>query len=163
MIFKGNHRAAYERPQITTVKANLQMEKTGLGMSIIQNGAFLQILNILKDGVVAKNGQLLAGDVLFKIGYDDVLGCSLREVKQILNVVPIGSHLQVLVYRGLIDIPSDWDNMGNSSKENTAGCVNSATDNIYSSSDEEEEDQSHVRVLSVGVDIGHDIMLHNEE
>lgn len=50
----------------------------------------------------------LAGDVLIKIGYADVLGWTLRELRQLLHNIPVGTTLQIRVYRDFVEVPQCW-------------------------------------------------------
>ncbi|XP_007667494.1 PDZ domain-containing protein 9 isoform X1 [Ornithorhynchus anatinus] len=95
----------------TTLKTNIKMGYQGLGLIIIQNGPYLQITNLLEKGAAAKNGRLKPGDVLIKIGHTNVLGYTLRELLQFLYSIPIGTVLQIRVYRDFMDIPQEWQNV----------------------------------------------------
>nr|XP_038043045.1 PDZ domain-containing protein 9 isoform X2 [Anas platyrhynchos] len=48
------------------------------------------------------------GDVLIKIGHADVLGCTLQELRKILRNIPVGTTLQIRVYRNFIEVPQHW-------------------------------------------------------
>lgn len=50
----------------------------------------------------------LAGDVLVKIGHANVIGWTLRELRQLLHNIPIGTTLQIKVYRDLVEVPQHW-------------------------------------------------------
>ncbi|XP_037238716.1 PDZ domain-containing protein 9 isoform X2 [Falco rusticolus] len=47
-------------------------------------------------------------DVLTKIGHANILGWTLQELGQLLHNVPIGTTLQIRVYRDFIEIPQHW-------------------------------------------------------
>ncbi|KAK9393163.1 PDZ domain-containing protein 9 [Crotalus adamanteus] len=91
-----------------TIKTNIQMDEDGLGIILIQNGPYLQVSGVVDKGAAAKDGKLQAGDILLKIGHANVLGWTLRELRQLLHTVPIGTVLQIQVYRDFIKIPSRW-------------------------------------------------------
>ncbi|KAM3826799.1 PDZ domain-containing protein 9 [Vipera latastei] len=92
----------------TTIKTNIQMDEDGLGIILIQNGPYLQVSGVVEKSAAAKDGKLQAGDILLKIGHANVLGWTLRELRQLLHTVPIGTVLQIQVYRDFIKIPSRW-------------------------------------------------------
>ncbi|XP_040431226.1 PDZ domain-containing protein 9 isoform X2 [Cygnus olor] len=48
------------------------------------------------------------GDVLIKIGHADVLGCTLQELGKLLLNIPVGTTLQIRVYRDFIEVPQHW-------------------------------------------------------
>lgn len=50
----------------------------------------------------------VSGDILLKIGHANVLGWTLRELRQLLHTAPIGTILQIQVYRDFIKIPNRW-------------------------------------------------------
>jgi len=58
--------------------------------------------------LIAVNLFSLAGDVLIKIGHADVLGWTLRELRQLLHKIPIGTALQIRVYRDFVEVPQHW-------------------------------------------------------
>ncbi|XP_063171145.1 PDZ domain-containing protein 9 [Candoia aspera] len=93
----------------TTIKTNIQMDKDGLGFILIQNGPYLQISGLVEKGAAARDGKLQGGDILLKIGHANVLGWTLRELRQLLHTVPIGTVLQIQVYRDFIKIPGRWE------------------------------------------------------
>ncbi|KAM6423849.1 PDZ domain-containing protein 9 [Liasis olivaceus] len=93
----------------TTIKTNIQMDEDGLGFILIQNGPYLQISGLVEKGAAARDGKLQAGDILLKIGHANVLGWTLRELRQLLHTVPIGTVLQIQVYRDFIKIPGRWE------------------------------------------------------
>uniref|UniRef100_U3I4H4 PDZ domain containing 9 n=1 Tax=Anas platyrhynchos platyrhynchos TaxID=8840 RepID=U3I4H4_ANAPP len=82
--------------------------KQGLGLIIIQNGPYLQIMCLVEKSSAAKDGKLKPGDVLIKIGHADVLGCTLQELRKILRNIPVGTTLQIRVYRNFIEVPQHW-------------------------------------------------------
>ncbi|KAM9012482.1 PDZ domain-containing protein 9 isoform 4-T5 [Ara ararauna] len=47
-------------------------------------------------------------DVLIKIGHATILGWTLRQLRQLLHNIPIGTTLQIRVYRDLVEVPQDW-------------------------------------------------------
>ncbi|XP_030067925.1 PDZ domain-containing protein 9 [Microcaecilia unicolor] len=94
-----------------TLKTNLRMGSKGLGLVIIKNGPYVQITNLVEKGSAARNGRLKPGDILIKIGHANVLGYSLREIRKLLQGIPIGTELQIMVYRDLVDVPPEWQNV----------------------------------------------------
>ncbi|KAF1539514.1 PDZ domain-containing protein 9, partial [Eudyptula minor] len=93
---------------IATLKANIRMSEQGLGLIIIQNGPYLQITSLVEKSFAANDGKLKPGDVLIKIGYADVLGWTLRELRQLLHNIPVGTTLQIRVYRDFVEVPQCW-------------------------------------------------------
>nr|XP_033818950.1 PDZ domain-containing protein 9 isoform X2 [Geotrypetes seraphini] len=87
------------------------MGSRGLGLVIIKNGPYIQIANLVEKGSAARNGRLKPGDILVKIGHANVLGYTLREVRKLLQDIPIGTELQIMVYRDLVDVPPEWQNV----------------------------------------------------
>ncbi|XP_013032501.3 PDZ domain-containing protein 9 [Anser cygnoides] len=92
----------------TVLKANIRTGKQGLGLIIIQNGPYLQIICLVEKSSAAKDGKLKPGDVLIKIGHADVLGCTLQELGKLLLNIPVGTTLQIRVYRDFIEVPQHW-------------------------------------------------------
>ncbi|KAM6299244.1 PDZ domain-containing protein 9 [Aegotheles albertisi] len=93
---------------IASLKANIRMREQGLGLIIIQNGPYLQITSLVENSSAANNGKLKPGDVLIKIGHAYVLGWTLRELRQLLHNIPIGTTLQIRVYRDFVKVPQCW-------------------------------------------------------
>ncbi|XP_009320069.1 PREDICTED: PDZ domain-containing protein 9 [Pygoscelis adeliae] len=93
---------------IATLKANIRMNEQGLGLIIIQNGPYLQIISLVEKSSAANDGKLKPGDVLIKIGYADVLGWTLRELRQLLHNIPVGTTVQIRVYRDFVEVPQCW-------------------------------------------------------
>ncbi|XP_050822738.1 PDZ domain-containing protein 9 [Gopherus flavomarginatus] len=93
-----------------TLKTNIKMEEQGLGLIVIQNGPYLQMTSLVEKGSAAKNGRLKPGDILIKIGHANVLGWTLRELWQLLHNIPIGTVLQIRVYRDFVEVPQCWQN-----------------------------------------------------
>ncbi|XP_009985883.1 PREDICTED: PDZ domain-containing protein 9 [Tauraco erythrolophus] len=122
---------------ITALKANIRMSEKGLGLIIIQNGPYLQITSLVEKSSAANNGKLKPvsailvlvlellvctpvepvscdkpewreGDVLIKIGHANILGWTLRELGQLLHNIPIGTTLQIRVYRDFVEVPQHW-------------------------------------------------------
>ncbi|XP_069666183.1 PDZ domain-containing protein 9 isoform X2 [Haliaeetus albicilla] len=93
---------------IAALKANIRMGEQGLGLIIIQNGPYLQITSLVEKSSAANNGKLKPGDVLIKIGHANVLGWTLRELRQLLHNIPIGTTLQIRVYRDFVEVPQHW-------------------------------------------------------
>ncbi|PKK21863.1 PDZ domain containing 9 [Columba livia] len=93
---------------ITAVKANIRMGERGLGLIVIQNGSYLQITSLVEKSSAANDGKLKPGDVLVKIGHANVIGWTLRELRQLLHNIPIGTTLQIKVYRDLVEVPQHW-------------------------------------------------------
>ncbi|XP_056190751.1 PDZ domain-containing protein 9 isoform X1 [Falco biarmicus] len=97
-----------QHTRIATLKANIRMGEQGLGLIIIQNGPYLQIASLVEKSSAANDGKLKPGDVLTKIGHANILGWTLQELGQLLHNVPIGTTLQIRVYRDFIEIPQHW-------------------------------------------------------
>ncbi|XP_067407079.1 PDZ domain-containing protein 9 isoform X2 [Emydura macquarii macquarii] len=93
-----------------TLKTNIKMGEQGLGLIVIQNGPYLQITSLVEKSSAAKNGRLKPGDVLIKIGHANILGWTLRELWQLLHNIPIGTDLQIRVYRDFVEVPQHWQN-----------------------------------------------------
>ncbi|XP_053898743.1 PDZ domain-containing protein 9 [Malaclemys terrapin pileata] len=93
-----------------TLKTNIKMGEQGLGLIVIQNGPYLQMTSLVEKGSAAKNGRLKPGDILIKIGHANVLGWTLRELWQLLHNIPIGTVLQIRVYRDFVEVPQHWQN-----------------------------------------------------
>ncbi|XP_062820511.1 PDZ domain-containing protein 9 [Anolis carolinensis] len=93
----------------TTVKTNIQMEEDGLGLILIQNGPYLQIASLVEKSAAERDGKLQSGDTLLKIGHANVLGWTLRELRQLLHNTPIGTVLQIQVYRDFMKLPKRWE------------------------------------------------------
>ncbi|XP_025062781.1 PDZ domain-containing protein 9 [Alligator sinensis] len=92
----------------TTLKTNIRMGEQGLGLIIIQNGPYLQITSLVEKCSAASNGRLKPGDILIKIGHANVLGWTLRELRQLLYNIPVGTSLQIKVYRDFVEVPEHW-------------------------------------------------------
>ncbi|XP_069502649.1 PDZ domain-containing protein 9, partial [Ambystoma mexicanum] len=177
----------------TTLKTYLSLDADGLGLALIQNGPYLQIVDIVENGAAARNGRLKPGDILIKIGHANVLGCTLREVRQMLARTPIGTALQIMVYRDLVDVPQEWEAESPSQVPPTP--FPSKEKDAWTSSEEEEDEDinletnfrhvmatksfwydsstelppvskywhsvnKNTRILTVGQDIGCDVMIH---
>ncbi|XP_010218364.1 PREDICTED: PDZ domain-containing protein 9 [Tinamus guttatus] len=84
------------------------MGEQGLGLIVIQNGSYLQITNLVEEGSAAQNGKLKPGDILIKIGHANVLGWTLRELRQLLHNIPVGTNLQIRVCRDFVELPQHW-------------------------------------------------------
>ncbi|XP_057272869.1 PDZ domain-containing protein 9 [Pezoporus wallicus] len=93
---------------VAVLKATLRMGKHGLGLIVIQNGPYLQIISIVEKSSAAKDGRLKPGDVLIKIGHATILGWTLQQLRQLLHNIPIGTTLQIRVYRDFVEVPQDW-------------------------------------------------------
>nr|XP_060640179.1 PDZ domain-containing protein 9 [Anolis sagrei ordinatus] len=93
----------------TTVKTNIQMEEDGLGLILIQNGPYIQIASLVEKSTAERDGKLQSGDTLLKIGHANVLGWTLRELRQLLHTTPIGTVLQIQVYRDFMKLPKRWE------------------------------------------------------
>uniref|UniRef100_A0A8B9NWP4 PDZ domain containing 9 n=1 Tax=Apteryx owenii TaxID=8824 RepID=A0A8B9NWP4_APTOW len=187
-----------QRTLSTTLKANIRMGEQGLGLIIIQNGPYLQITSLVEKSSAAHNGKLKPGDILIKIGLANVLGWTLRELRQLLHNIPIGTNLQIRVYRDFVELPQHWQNVADLIPEvklpmtaDTSGEDTEDKDDIGTSSDDDVDletlqykssqsscyelthklpslskiwhasDTSHT--LTVGKDIGCDIILHDTD
>uniref|UniRef100_A0A8C5RQA3 PDZ domain containing 9 n=1 Tax=Laticauda laticaudata TaxID=8630 RepID=A0A8C5RQA3_LATLA len=155
----------------TTIKTNIQMDGQGLGIILIQNGPYLQVSGLVEKGAAARDGKLQAGDILLKIGHANVLGWTLRELRQLLYTVPIGTVLQIQIYRDFIKIPGRWQTAlmnipelkgpateieSYHSEENWTSSEDSENESeemveeSKSNSEESYEEPERVRALSVG-------------
>uniref|UniRef100_A0A8C4JWI7 PDZ domain containing 9 n=2 Tax=Dromaius novaehollandiae TaxID=8790 RepID=A0A8C4JWI7_DRONO len=180
-----------------TLKANIRMGEQGLGLIIIQNGPYLQITSLVEKSSAAQNGRLKPGDILIKIGHANVLGWTLRELRQLLHNIPIGTSLQIRVYRDFLEVPQHWQSVADLIPEvklpttaDTSGEDTEDKNDTRTSSDDDVDletfqykssqsscyefthklpslsktwhasDTSHT--LTVGKDIGCDIILHND-
>ncbi|KAM9012480.1 PDZ domain-containing protein 9 isoform 2-T2 [Ara ararauna] len=93
---------------VAVLTATIRTGKYGLGLIVIQNGPYLQIISIVEKSSAANDGKLKPGDVLIKIGHATILGWTLRQLRQLLHNIPIGTTLQIRVYRDLVEVPQDW-------------------------------------------------------
>ncbi|XP_065540376.1 PDZ domain-containing protein 9 isoform X2 [Lathamus discolor] len=93
---------------VAVLKATIRMGKHGLGLIVIQNGPYLQITSIVEKSSAANDGKLKPGDVLIKIGHATILGWTLQQLRQLLHNIPIGTTLQIRVYRDFVAVPQDW-------------------------------------------------------
>uniref|UniRef100_A0A8C8BFM1 PDZ domain containing 9 n=1 Tax=Otus sunia TaxID=257818 RepID=A0A8C8BFM1_9STRI len=78
-----------------TLKTNIRMGEQGLGLIILQHGPYLQITSLVEKSSAANEGKLKPGDVLIKL-------------RQLLHNVPIGTTLQIRVYRDFVEVPLHW-------------------------------------------------------
>ncbi|XP_044289433.1 PDZ domain-containing protein 9 [Varanus komodoensis] len=124
----------------TTVKTNIQMEKNGLGLILIQNGPYIQIAGLVEKSAAVKDGKLQTGDILLKIGHANVLGWTLRELRQLLHRTPIGTVLQIQVYRDFRKLPVRWEAAFNNIPEikgpEIADLSSCASEDAWTSSDD---------------------------
>ncbi|XP_032182766.1 PDZ domain-containing protein 9 isoform X3 [Mustela erminea] len=91
-----------------TQQTKLTVGNLGLGLIVIQNGPYLQITHLIRNGAAARDGKLKPGDVLISVGHANVLGYTLREFLKLLQHITIGTVLQIKIYRDFIDIPQEW-------------------------------------------------------
>ncbi|KFV52419.1 PDZ domain-containing protein 9, partial [Tyto alba] len=89
-------------------KTNIRVGEQGLGLIIIQNGPYLQITSLVEKSSAANEGKLKPGDILIKVGHANVLGWTLQELGQLLQNIPIGTTLQIRVYRDFVEVPPHW-------------------------------------------------------
>uniref|UniRef100_A0A8C0FBW1 PDZ domain containing 9 n=1 Tax=Bubo bubo TaxID=30461 RepID=A0A8C0FBW1_BUBBB len=68
-----------------------------LGLIIIQNGPYRQITSLVEKSSAANEGKLKPGDILIKVGHANVLGWTLRELRQLLDFVEVPLHWQSAV------------------------------------------------------------------
>ncbi|XP_048350928.1 PDZ domain-containing protein 9 [Sphaerodactylus townsendi] len=122
------------------------MEKDGLGFIIIQNGPYLQLTGLVENSAAARDGKLQEGDVFLKIGHANVLGWTLRELRQLLQGTPIGTALQIQVYRDFLALPSRWTSVMDHIPEKSG--TNSASDvseESWTSSEGTDEPEDHTQ------------------
>ncbi|XP_074866637.1 PDZ domain-containing protein 9 [Carettochelys insculpta] len=129
-----------------TLKTNIKIGEQGLGLIVIQNGPYLQITSLVEKGSAAKNGRLKSGDILIKIGHANVLGWTLRELWQLLNNIPIGTVLQIKVYRDFVEVPHHWQDalelipeVKSFMKADTSSKDSEAKEDTWTSSDDYED------------------------
>uniref|UniRef100_A0A8C3KBY7 PDZ domain-containing protein n=1 Tax=Calidris pygmaea TaxID=425635 RepID=A0A8C3KBY7_9CHAR len=183
-----------EKTRVSSRSVNLSILPkyfVGLGLIIIQNGPYLQITSLIEKSSAAKDGKLKPGDVLIKIGHTNVLGWTLRELRQLLHDIPIGTSLQIRVYRDFVEVPHHWQNAVEFIPEVKLPVMTADTsedaedeDNTGSSNDDDVDletfqhasSQSHCceftqkfpaisdtgQTLRVGTDTGCDVVLHND-
>ncbi|XP_077172255.1 PDZ domain-containing protein 9 [Paroedura picta] len=124
----------------TTIKTNIQMEKDGLGFIIVQNGPYLQLTGLVDNSPAARDGKLQAGDVFLKIGHANVLGWTLRELRQLLQGTPSGTVLQTQVYRDFLPLPSRWTSvMDDIPEKNGTDTLSDASEESWTSSEGTDE------------------------
>ncbi|XP_078096678.1 PDZ domain-containing protein 9-like isoform X2 [Mustelus asterias] len=122
----------------------------GLGLVLIKHGSFLQILRIIGDssGDSNKAANLKPGDILVKIGNKNVLGYSLREMRHLVGGIPMGTELQLTVYRNYKDLPDNWKMQTESIHSNESIQFSSEegeADRSSSSDEEDKDEQSRVK------------------
>ncbi|XP_075624039.1 PDZ domain-containing protein 9 [Balearica regulorum gibbericeps] len=100
-----------QRTVLAALKATIRMSEQGLGLIVIQNGPYLQITSLVKKSSAANDGKLKPGDVLIKIGHANVCGWTLRELGQLLHNIPVGTTLQIRVYRDFVEVPQHWQSV----------------------------------------------------
>ncbi|XP_054849647.1 PDZ domain-containing protein 9 [Eublepharis macularius] len=127
----------------TTVKTNVQMEKDGLGFILIQNGPYIQLIGLVEKSAAARDGELQAGDVLIKVGHENVLGWTLRELRQRLQGTPVGTVLQIRAYRDFLALPKKWaftmDDIPERKGGNLADIFSDASEGSWTSSEGTDE------------------------
>uniref|UniRef100_A0ABM5FAI0 PDZ domain-containing protein 9 n=1 Tax=Pogona vitticeps TaxID=103695 RepID=A0ABM5FAI0_9SAUR len=106
---EGSETDESEHTLATTARTFLQIQEDGLGLIIIQNGPYLQIACLVENGAAARDGKLQSGDVLLKIGHANVLAWTLRELLQLFRNTPIGTIIQIQVYRDFVKLPRRWE------------------------------------------------------
>uniref|UniRef100_A0A8D2J5K6 PDZ domain containing 9 n=1 Tax=Varanus komodoensis TaxID=61221 RepID=A0A8D2J5K6_VARKO len=183
---RGKYMEESEHTLSTTVKTNIQMEKNGLGLILIQNGPYIQIAGLVEKSAAVKDGKLQTGDILLKIGHANVLGWTLRELRQLLHRTPIGTVLQIQVYRDFRKLPVRWEAAFNNIPEIKGPEI--ADEDAWTSSDDSIDVDKLCNVkavqslsnqpkwiskdwhiferktytFTVGSDIGCDIMIHKD-
>ncbi|XP_059834787.1 PDZ domain-containing protein 9-like [Hypanus sabinus] len=176
----------------SSYKTFIKRGAKGLGLVLIKNGSFLQILRVIESGPGDSETNLKPGDILVKIGNTNVLGYKLRELRQLVGKIPIGTQLQVVVYRNYKEIPDNWKSEAgaDSSEEGESG-LSSSSDNNDGGNDQTfrvrfnnfrplslfwhnpgisippvsrmwHSSEKNRSVLLIGSHIGCDIMLHRE-
>ncbi|XP_060117022.1 PDZ domain-containing protein 9 [Heteronotia binoei] len=85
------------------------------------------------------------GDVLLKIGHANVLGWTLRELRQLLQGTPIGTVLQIQVYRDFLALPSRWACvMDRIPEKNGADAFSGAGEESWTSSEGTDEYENYI-------------------
>ncbi|KAJ6659796.1 hypothetical protein lerEdw1_018512 [Lerista edwardsae] len=122
-----------------TMKTYIQVEENGIGIILIQNGPYIQISGLVDNSAAAKDGKLRPGDILRKIGHANVLGCTLRELRQLLHTTCIGTVLQIQVYRDFVPLPSRWENILEKIPEKKGPEIGLSVVHFSTSSDDSED------------------------
>uniref|UniRef100_A0A8D0E347 PDZ domain containing 9 n=1 Tax=Salvator merianae TaxID=96440 RepID=A0A8D0E347_SALMN len=164
----------------TTVKTNIQMEESGLGLILIQNGPYIQVSGLVENSAASRDGKLQAGDTLLKIGHANVLGWTLRELRQLLHNTPIGTVLQIQVYRDFMKLPFRWSIVMDNIPEVKGTETDYTCEEAWTSSEDSDDDdpathrgptwiskdwhifERKTYTFTVGSDIGCDIMIHKD-
>nr|XP_009681681.1 PREDICTED: PDZ domain-containing protein 9 isoform X2 [Struthio camelus australis] len=139
----------------------------------------------------------VSGDILIKIGHANVVGWTLRELRQLLHNIPVGTSLQIRVYRDFVEVPQHWRSAADlipevklpttaatsgEDAEDKDDSENSSDDDLDLETFQYKPSQSSCyefahklpslseiwptsntsHTLTVGRDIGYDIILHND-
>ena len=71
----------------------------GLGVSLQQNGEYVEIVEFVEEGGLAQQSGFQIGDKIVAVGGVDVVGCSVTEVRNLV-VVELGTAVDITVLRG---------------------------------------------------------------
>ncbi|XP_067859173.1 PDZ domain-containing protein 9-like [Heptranchias perlo] len=126
-----------------SLRTLIKKDVKGLGLVLIEHGSFLQIVSIVEDGPGDRASNLKPGDILVKIGDTNVLGYKLRELRHLVAKIPMGTQLQLTVYRNYKDIPDNWKAWAESlhSIESVEFSSEEGETDWSSSSDDDDEDE----------------------
>ncbi|XP_048465824.1 PDZ domain-containing protein 9 isoform X2 [Rhincodon typus] len=131
-------------PSLNTL---IKKDVNGLGLVLIEHGSFLQIVSIIgnNSGGSSRAANLKPGDILVKIGSKNVLGHNLRELRRLVGEIPMGTQLQLTVYRNYKDLPDTWKTQPMTTHSNESIQFSNEEEDWSSSSDEEDNDE-HTKV-----------------
>ncbi|XP_041062842.1 PDZ domain-containing protein 9-like [Carcharodon carcharias] len=124
-----------------SLKTLIKKDVHGLGLVLIEHGSFLQIVSIVGDSSGDSNRatNLKPGDILVKIGNKNVLGYSLRELRHLVGEIPIGTQLQLIVYRNYKELPENWKAQAETIHSNES--IQEGETGRSSSSDEDDKNE----------------------
>ena len=71
----------------------------GLGVSLQQNGEYVEIVEFVEEGGLAQQSGFQVGDKIVAVGGVDVVGCSVTEVRNLV-VGELGTAVDITVLRG---------------------------------------------------------------
>ncbi|GCC28081.1 hypothetical protein chiPu_0006507 [Chiloscyllium punctatum] len=132
-------------PSLNTL---IKKDVNGLGLVLIEHGSFLQIVHIIgnSSGDSHRAANLKQGDILVKIGSKNVLGHNLRELRRLVGEIPVGTQLQLTVYRNYKDLPDNWEMRTETIHSNESIRFSSEEDNWLSSSEDDDNNDEHTKI-----------------
>ncbi|XP_072337573.1 PDZ domain-containing protein 9-like [Scyliorhinus torazame] len=130
-----------------SLKTFITKDDHGLGLVLIEHGSFLQILRIVggSSGDNKSAANLKPGDILVKIGTKNVLGHNLRELRHLVGEIPMGTQLQLTVYRNYKDLPDNWKAQAETIHSNESIQFSEEGEAARSSSSDEEDKDEQVK------------------